>query len=111
MDLRQRNADERYCRDCGKIIKSNAEVCLYCGCRQRAEINFSFERNKIVAALLALFLGGFGGHKFYLGQSGTGVLYLIFCWTFIPTILGFVEGLILLGMSEIEFQTKYCRPV
>jgi len=103
------SAIKKYCRDCGKIIKSRAELCPHCGCRQNLAIICPSDRNKIVAALLAIFLGGFGGHKFYLGRTGAGILYLIFCWTFIPTIIAFIEGLILLGMSEEEFQMKYCK--
>ncbi|HJD43837.1 MAG TPA: TM2 domain-containing protein [Candidatus Paenalcaligenes intestinipullorum] len=64
-------------------------------------------KNKIAAALLAFFLGGFGIHKFYLGQVGMGVLYLIFCWTFIPALVGFVEGIIYLTMSDETFNNKY----
>ena len=45
-------------------------------------------KSKLAAALFALFLGGFGIHKFYLGRIGWGILYLLFCWTFIPAILG-----------------------
>ena len=36
---------------------------------------------------LCLFLGGLGIHKFYSGKWGQGLLYLTFCWTFIPLIL------------------------
>ncbi len=28
-------ADQRYCRDCGKVISERAEICVGCGCRQR----------------------------------------------------------------------------
>jgi len=34
-------------------------------------------KNKIVAILLAFFLGVFGAHRFYLGHTGTGVLMLL----------------------------------
>lgn len=34
------------------------------------------EKNKWVALLLCIFLGGFGGHKFYEGKIGMGILYL-----------------------------------
>ena len=34
-----------------------------------------------IAILLALFLGGLGAHRFYMGQTGLGILYLVFFWT------------------------------
>lgn len=40
--------------------------------------------NKVAYCLLALFLGGFGAHKFYSGKTGMGILYIVFCWTAIP---------------------------
>ena len=45
-------------------------------------------KSKAIAIILALFLGGIGIHKFYLGQAGQGILYLLFCWTFIPEYYG-----------------------
>lgn len=66
-------------------------------------------KSKSTATILTFFLGGIGGHKFYLGQPGLGFLYLIFCWTFIPAILAFFNFLGLLMMSEDEFNMKYNR--
>lgn len=64
-------------------------------------------KNKIVAALLAFFFGWFGVHKFYLGENLAGVLYLLFCWTFIPSLVAFFEFLGLLLMSDERFNAKY----
>ncbi len=64
-------------------------------------------RNRLVAALLALFTGCFGLHKFYLGENCTGVLYLLFSWTFIPYIISFFEFLGLVFMSDNAFDAKY----
>ena len=51
----------------------------------------SVRRDEVVGVLLALFLGCFGVHHFYLGRVGLGVLYLCFSWTGIPAILGLIE--------------------
>ena len=48
-------------------------------------------RDEVVGILLALFLGTFGIHHFYLRRTGLGILYLCFFWTGIPTMLGFIE--------------------
>lgn len=64
-------------------------------------------KSKNVTAFLAILLGSFGAHRFYLGQTGLGLLYLVFFWTFIPGIVGILEGIRYLLMSEQEFQRKY----
>lgn len=64
-------------------------------------------RNKVIAALLAFFLGALGAHKFYLGQTGAGIIYLLFFWTFIPGIVAFFEFIILLVMSDRDFNARY----
>jgi TM2 domain-containing membrane protein YozV len=48
-------------------------------------------RDEVVGILLALFLGTFGIHHFYLRRTGLGILYCVFSWTSIPTFLGFIE--------------------
>ncbi|HTJ30633.1 MAG TPA: NINE protein [Acidobacteriaceae bacterium] len=48
-------------------------------------------RDEIVGVLLAILLGGFGAHHFYLGRNGMGILYLCFFWTPIPWMIAFVE--------------------
>lgn len=50
--------------------------------------------NKVVYCLLALFLGGLGVHKFYAGKIGTGILFIMFCWTFIPSFIAFIDLII-----------------
>lgn len=64
-------------------------------------------KSKGTAALLAFLLGDLGIHKFYLGKGGQGILYLLFCWTFIPWILAIFDFFILICMSENEFDQKY----
>lgn len=64
-------------------------------------------KSKVAAGLLAIFLGGLGIHKFYMGKVGMGILYLVFCWTYIPAIVGFVEGIIYLCSNDENFQLKH----
>jgi len=54
-------------------------------------------KDAAVAILLALFLGGFGAHHFYLGRTGMGVLYLVFFWTLIPAFVALIECFFLSG--------------
>jgi len=64
-------------------------------------------KNKGLAIVLAFFLGGFGAHKFYLGETRTGILFLLFFWTFIPTFISLIDVLLLLTMSDASFNEKY----
>ena len=43
---------------------------------------------------LCLLLGGLGAHKFYAGKWIMGILYLLFCWTYVPTIIALIDFLI-----------------
>jgi TM2 domain-containing membrane protein YozV len=65
------------------------------------------KKEKSLATIICFFGGGLGLHKFYLGQSGLGVIYLIFFWTFIPGIIAFFEFIVLLLMSDDDFNRKY----
>lgn len=107
-----KGVDQKYCADCGAVISSKAEICPKCGVRQTAPISYGTQttpsgKNKLAAALFAILLGGLGVHKFYLGRVGWGVLYIVFFWTFIPAILGLIEGIIYLTMSDEAFAAKY----
>ena len=51
---------------------------------------------RVVAILLAFFLGGFGVHRFYMNRPGTGILYMVFFWTAIPLLCALIEVLLLL---------------
>ena len=54
-------------------------------------------RDEVAGILLALFLGTFGIHHFYLRRTGLGILYCCLCFTSIPTILGFIECFFMAG--------------
>ena len=65
--------------------------------------------------LLALFLGLFGIHKFYVGKNAQGIIYLLlttlFCWTFIvPIIIGIIalfDLIVALASTDKEFNERY----
>ncbi|MFF2446417.1 TM2 domain-containing protein [Neobacillus sp. NPDC058068] len=64
-------------------------------------------KSKVAAGVLAILLGCFGVHKFYLGKIGMGILYLLFCWTGIPSIIGLIEGILYLTKSDEEWDRQY----
>ncbi len=64
-------------------------------------------KDKSTAGILALFLGGLGVHRFYLGQTGLGFFYLIFCWTFIPAGIGVIDALCFFANSKERFDSEY----
>ena len=66
-------------------------------------------KDKNVAGILALLLGGLGVHKFYLGKPMQGLLYLVFFWTFIPAIVGFFEGILYLMSDQKAFARQHAR--
>lgn len=95
--------DKVFCRACGNEILSSAEICPSCGTRQKTGAG---GRSRIAAALLAFFLGGLGAHKFYMGKPGLGVLYILFCWTLIPSLIAFIEFIIYLYESDEKFEQR-----
>ena len=81
----------------------------------------SGENKKMMAGLLAIFLGGFGIHKFILGYNKEGIILLgillvsfpLMCIVigaftmYIPIIIGLIEGIIYLTKSDEEFYNTY----
>jgi len=108
-DAGAKGPNEKYCVECGAIIRAAAEICPKCGVRQPGLPGTAIAsgRNRTVAALFALLLGWMGVHKFYLGQTTQGVLYLLFCWTGVPLIIAIIESIVLFSMSDAAFQQKY----
>jgi len=107
-----------FCSKCGAEIDNNQPLCAQCSSDVQKKNNSinnvgadlaSGRRNKWIAIIFAFFFGSFGIHKFYLGQIGWGITYLLFCWTGIPGIVGIVEAVLYLTMSDEEFAKKYSK--
>ncbi len=64
-------------------------------------------KSKVVAGILGILLGAFGVHHYYLGSTMAGVICLVLCCVGVGGILGLVEGIMLLVMSDADFDAKY----
>lgn len=64
-------------------------------------------QRKLIQSALAIFFGTFGAHKFYQGKTIQGFLYLLFCWSSLPTWIGFAEGIRYLFMPVEDFYEQY----
>ena len=65
------------CHVCNKIIDAEAVVCTGCGVMQPAARLLGSDKRILPVFLLAVFLGVFGVHRFYVGKIGTGLLQLL----------------------------------
>ena len=106
----------KFCPNCGAETQAAQVVCIKCGVAlQNASVTASTDggKNRVTAALLAIFLGGVGAHEFYLGHSTSGLIRLaigiVGLVILIPaaSIIGLIEGIIYLTKSDEEFQRVY----
>ena len=73
-------------------------------------------KSRGIAGILAILLGAFGVHYFYLGKTTPGVVFLIasiiscFSLSVITSIIGLIQGILMLTMSQEEFENKYVNP-
>ncbi len=77
--------------------------------RRKRRRGADVESKKLVAGLLALLLGGWGVHKFYLGYTSAGVIQLVltFVTCGLAGIVPLIEGIIYLTKSDEEFIETY----
>ena len=77
-------------------------------CRPSSEINTT-GKDKILCGILALLLGGFGAHYFYLGKIGGAIicilLTLVTCGAW--SIITLIQGILILTMTQSQFEQKY----
>jgi len=120
-----------FCSHCGNAVSPMAAACPQCGhpvatqpattqnavgqplgepnaqaVGQALADPYAPIKSRVTAGVLGILLGGIGIHKFYLGKPGLGVVYILFCWTYVPTIIGLVEGIIYLTQNDQEFAAK-----
>lgn len=85
-----------FCPNCGQSTLPGAAVCTSCGCALNAA-PAAGAKSKLVAGLLGIFLGGWGIHNFYLGNTKRAILQIVLTFCFgIGAIWGFVEGILIL---------------
>ncbi len=68
------------------------------------------DNKKIAAGLLAILLGPLGIHKFLLGYTSEGIIWLlisVFTCGILTSLLGLIEGIIYLTKSDEEFYQTY----
>ena len=68
-----------YCQNCGQPIAPGAAVCTSCGfaTAPAAPAVNNGQKSKLVAVLLAFFIGGIGIHDFYLGYTKNGIIKIV----------------------------------
>lgn len=69
-----------YCQNCGQAIAPGAAVCTNCGyatAPAAAPVVNGEQKSKLVAVLLAFFLGSIGIHDFYLGYTKNGIIKIV----------------------------------
>ena len=87
----QLGTGNNFCHNCGNAVAPGANVCTSCGFAQSVAPSGE-QKSKLVAVLLAFFLGSIGIHDFYLGYTKEGVGQLM---------MGGLCGLMTLGIATI----------
>lgn len=81
-----------YCANCGNPVNPGAVVCMTCGVATAPTVAAPGAKSKMAAGLLAIFLGSFGVHNFYLGYTTKAVIQLV-C-----TIVGILLSCVVIGV-------------
>ncbi len=111
-------AGDKFCGNCGVAVSPDQVVCVKCGAALRS-VPGSDKKDRTIAALLAILLGGFGAHMFYLGNTQSAVIRLVVALAagsvtlglsaFVMGIIGLVEGIIYLTKTDEEFEVVYVK--
>lgn len=72
--------------------------------------SFVGDKSKVTAGILAILIGACGVHRFYLGHSKAGGLYILLgICTGLSGVLGLIDGVMYLMATDEEFQTKFVQ--
>ncbi len=82
----QKGTGSSYCHNCGQPTAPGANVCTNCGFALTAANGE--QKSKLVAVLLAFFLGGIGIHDFYLGYTKYGIIKIVLAVCTLGSISG-----------------------
>lgn len=101
--VERKQVDEKYCSDCGAIMKTKAQICVKCGVAQQ-EITCDKPKNKTTAVLLAVFFGAFSflytwkqdSTKFWVCLA----LNLILWWTIVVPIGVWIYAMVVQGSRD-----------
>ena len=104
-----------FCKHCGKQIEDDVRFCKYCGGDQEGHSSNASPqtfvparsspqkrrrngspKSRLIAALLAFFLGWCGAHRYYVGKIGSGIVQLLLCWCLVGEIWAFVDFIFIL---------------
>ncbi len=93
----------KFCQNCGTQIEDTQTFCPGCGAQQNvgaqpgAPVNPE-AKSKMAAGLLGIFLGAWGIHNFYLGNTSRGVIQIVVTIVTcgIGGIWGLIEGIMIL---------------
>ena len=115
-----------FCNSCARAVNSPAQaMCTGCGSALAGAGPSSGapgSKSRTTAGILAILLGAFGAHKFYLGRTTPGLVMLAvwvvgFCGglvIFLPyvaclavSVVAIIEGVTMLGKSDAEFEREY----
>lgn len=111
-----------FCKNCGNQVEDQAVVCVHCGVGAGTGTNFCpncdagtapgqvvctncgialtpvDQKSKMTAGLLGIFLGAWGVHNFFLGNTNRGILQIILTVVTCGAagLWGFIEGIMIL---------------
>ena len=117
----------KMCKSCGTVVDDNVQNCPNCGAvieaampqqpeqpqpqqqyqqpapgaYQQPQQGMPGQKSKLVAGLLGIFLGAWGIHNFYLGNSKKGIIQIVVSIVTcgVGGIWGLIEGIMILAGS------------